>query len=394
MKKLIFALVTITVIGAAGYIFYPGQTVGASEGHDGGGAPQAMPVETVTIKPQAIQLWKSFSGSIVAVDQAEIRPQVSGRITEIKFEDGQHVEKGDVLIIIDPRPYEATVNQAIAALKTAENQAALAKKEFDRAKNLIKTEAISQSLMDERSNDYDDAKALVQGAKAVLQLAEVNLDYAFVKAPISGKVSRAEITEGNLVQSGAGAPLLTTVVSNDVVYADFEVDENTYIQSIRNLGDKKISDIPVRINILDGELEYKGKIHSVDNRIDATSGTIRVRSIFENKDKLLLPGMTVTVAVGSPADKKQIIITERAIGTDQDRKFVYVIENGVATYRQVSIGESTNGSRIVQSGLKEGDVVISEGIVRLRPNTPVVPKSQMQKPPRQDKSAKAENHEE
>ncbi len=390
MKKFVFALILIGAIGTAGYIFYPWQSVDASEGQEGQTGP--MPVETVTIKPQPIQLWKSFSGNIVAVDQAEIRPQVSGRITEIKFEDGQYVEKGDVLIIIDPRPYEATVNQAKAALQAAENEAALAKKEFERAKNLIKTQAISQSLMDERSNDYDDAQALVQGAKAALQLAEVNLDYAYVKAPISGKVSRAEITEGNLVQSGAGAPLLTTVVANEKVYADFEVDEKTYIQSIRNLGDKKLSDIPVRINLLEGEVQYKGTIHSVDNRIDAATGTIRVRSIFENKDELLLPGMTVTVSVGSAADEEQIIVTERAIGTDQDRKFVYVIENGMATYRQVKIGESTNGSRIVLSGLKDGDKVISEGIVRLRPNTPVMPKSEMQSAPKAEHSAEAENH--
>ena len=369
--KMMAILGIVIVALGGGFLFHSLTTAQASEEMQAG-APQAMPVEAGIVMPEKIQIWKNFSGHVVAVDVAEIRPQVSGRITELRFEDGQHVKKGDTLIVIDPRPYQAALNQAKAGLEAAKTQADLADKEYYRATKLIDTEAISQSLLDRRTDNRRTALAAVQGAKALVESARINLDYAYVKAPISGKISRAEITEGNVVQTGSSAPLLTTIVADEKVYVDFEVDERTYLNSIGSVNDA--SNIPVRLKLLSADLEYNGVVHSFDNRIDRASGTIRARAIFDNNDGTLLPGMSVSVLMGGTGDEEKILITERAIGTDQDRKFVYVInDKNTAEYREVKLGESINGMRVVLSGLKEGETVITDGLVRIRPNMPVTP---------------------
>lgn len=282
-------------------------------------------------------------------------------------------------MIIDPRPFKAELERAQAILKQVETQAAYAEKEYNRAKKLIKTEAISQSQLDEKTNVQTISNAEILAAEAAVETAKINLDYAYVKAPISGKVSRAEITEGNLVQAGLTAPLLTTIVADERVYIDFEVDEQTYIKYVRGTDLSKYK-IPVKINIAGEKHDYAGYIDSFDNQIDPFSGTIRARAIFDNSDKGLLPGMSVSVMMGAGENQKQIMVSERAIGTDQDRKFVLVIdEKNIATYRAVSVGKSLNGRRVIKSGLNEGDRVITEGIVRVRPGMPVVTKSELSK---------------
>ena len=376
-KKTKYAIAALAILAVGlGTTFMftgAGHTESSEEGAQQS-APQAMPVEVVEVAPEKMRIWKSFSGHVVAVDQAEIRPQVSGRITEVRFEDGQHVQKGDVLIVIDPRPYEASLNQAKAAYEAAETQAALADKEYQRAKKLISSDAISQSTLDARENNRKSTIADVQGAKAALERAEIDLDYAFVKAPISGKISRAEVTEGNLVQAGPSAPLLTSVVSDEKVYVDFEVDERTYISSVQAMPKSADKKIPVRIELLGNAQQYEGVIHSFDNRIDRASGTIRARAIFDNEDGLLLPGMSVSVNMGG-SDEERILLTERAIGTDQDRKFVFTVNGDkVAKYREVKIGESIKGRRVILSGLETGEKVISEGLALIRPGMPVTPK--------------------
>jgi multidrug efflux system membrane fusion protein len=362
------------------YLYMQDHQATAAETAQAATPPQAMPVSTATIKPQQVQIWQNFSGHVVAVDQAEIRPQVSGRITEIKFTDGQHVEKGDILIVIDPRPYEARLSQAKAALEAAKTQSNLAAKEYQRALKLINTDAISQSMLDERTNDHQAAIAAEEGARAALQSAEIDLDYAYVKAPISGKISRAEITEGNLVQTGANAPLLTAIVSDEKVYVDFEVDERTYLSTVPRGKNANAQDIAVRLKLTGSDDEFQGVIHSFDNRIDPTTGTIRARAIFDNPEGMLLPGMSVSVFMGGASDAPKIVVSERAIGTDQDRKFVYVIgDAGIVEYREVTIGDSIAGQRVILSGLMPGDTVITEGLVRIRPGMPVTPKEAMPK---------------
>ncbi|MGH1406537.1 MAG: efflux RND transporter periplasmic adaptor subunit [Rhodomicrobiaceae bacterium] len=340
-------------------------------------APKGMPVDVTIVKPENIQVWNQYSGRVVAVDRAQLRPQVSGRITEIRFKDGQNVNKGDILIVIDPRPYEANLKQAQATLTTAKTQVTLAEKEYERAKSLVAKKAVSESILDTRKNNFIVAKANLLRAEAGVDTAKINIDYAFVKAPISGKVSRAEITEGNLVQAGVNAPLLTSIISNKKVYVDFEVDERTYIKTARATPEGALNKIPVRVKLSEGNNHQAGNLHSFDNQIDQSTGTIRGRALFENTKKLLLPGMSVTVKMGvsNSQNIKQIAITERAIGTDQDRKFVYVVsKKNTAEYREVTIGANIGGRRLITSGLKENDVVIVEGLARIRPNMPVAPK--------------------
>ena len=204
-------------------------------------------------------------------------------------------------------------------------------------------------------------------------MPETNTVFSLL-APISGKVSRAEITEGNLVQAGGSAPLLTSIVADDQLYVDFEVDEKTYINSRQHVGSTEENPTQVRLKLPGSEKEFHGYVHSFDNQINPSSGTVRARALFENEDKMLLPGMSVSVMMGSPGDQERILVSERAIGTDQDRKFVYVVnsENKTA-YREIKIGESVDGKRIVLSGLEQGDMVITEGIMRIRPDMPVSP---------------------
>lgn len=374
--KIIMALVLggLALTGAG--VVWHGSVGIAAEEAPAEGMPPAMPVDTAVIKSEPVQVWSKFSGHIVAVDQAELRPQISGRITEIKFKDGQYVQKDEVLMVIDPRPYEAALSQAKAALSMAETKVDLAQKEYGRSKKLVKTSAVSESVVDERASAQKSGEAAVQEAKALVDMAQINLDYAFVKAPIAGKISRAEITVGNLVQAGPGAPLLTSIVADEKVYVDFEVDDQTYIECSRGKTLEDIANIPVRVKLVGDETYYKGSIHSFDNRIDPSSGTIRARAIFDNTSKALLPGMSVSVEVGKPGGEARMVVSERAIGTDQDRKFVYVIDDkGFSSYREIKIGESVDGKRIVLSGLKPDETVITEGIMRIRPGMPVTPKT-------------------
>jgi multidrug efflux system membrane fusion protein len=385
MKKLIIFIVIIFAVGCGSFYFYKNTQVIAQEDagvHGGGGMHQAMPVITATVESKPVYIWKNFSGRLSAVDYVEVRPQVSGKIQEIHFKDGQRVNKDDVIITIDPRPYEAAANQAKAAVKSAENSSSLASKEARRAETLAKTSAVSQKILDERINNERVARAAVEEAKAALEQTQINLDYASVKAPISGRLSRIEITEGNLVQA-ATAPILTTIVSDEGIYADFDVDEQTYLSHIRQMAKTQQDEakIPVRIQIGEnGQNDgYEGFIYSFDNRIDPASGTIRARALIPNKDDSLLPGMFARIDVGSAQAEDRIVITDKAIGTDQDRKFVYIIdENGQTAYREVHLGSSIDGGHVITDGLKEGDVIITEGIVKIRPGMPVTPKTDEQ----------------
>lgn len=379
--KLLLGIGFLVVIGVGAHMLMRNGDAGPNSAHAQGapGAMPAVPVPVVVIEEASVEIWKSFPGRLSAVDSVELRPQVSGTIKEIKFEDGQTVKAGDVLFVIDPRPYEAEVAQAKAELESANNQYDLASKELKRAQELINTGAIPKRTYDERLNNELVAKNAITSAEARLKRAQLNLDYAYVKAPISGRVSRAEITEGNLVDAGANAPILTTIVSSEGIYADFEVDEQTYLSHVRggikDQGDEK--KIPVKLSLQSApDAVYEGNIQSFDNRIDTASGTIRARAHFANEDGTLLPGMFVSVKLGAADERAALIVPERAIGTDQNRKFVYVVTNGKVAYREVTLGENVNGSRVVLSGLEVGDQVIVDGLMKMHPDMPVTPQIQ------------------
>ena len=334
------------------------------------GITPAVPVNTITVQPQQTRIWSQFSGKLDAVDYAEIRPEVAGRITEIRFKDGQTVKQGDVLFVIDPRPYQAAAAKASADLQSARTNAALAKSNLARADNLRKEGAIAAQTFDQSVNASAVASAAIASAEATAAQARLDVDHAYVKAPISGRVSRAEITVGNLVQVATGAPLLTSIVSNDGIYADFDVDEQTYVQSIhaRAGTTDQQQKIPVELTLSGDGHVYKGFIQSFDNRINTGSGTIRARARFDNADGALVPGMFVSVRLADAGDSAVLLVPERAIGTDQSKKFVYVVDrNGKAAFREITLGQSVDGSRVVASGLQPGERVIVDGIQHIVP---------------------------
>jgi multidrug efflux system membrane fusion protein len=374
-KKRAFLLSGIAAIAIWGGTFAFQQLSNANAQPAATEAP-AVPVTVETVKADDVRVWSEFSGRLHAVDYAEIRPEVSGRITEVRFKDGQPVKKGDILFVIDPRPYQAALAKAEANLASARTNAGFAQTEFDRAAMLIKSQAIAQRLYDERANAKRVADAALQAAEAEVIQAKVDIDHAYVKAPIAGRLSRAEITLGNLVQTGPNAPLLTSIVSNDGIYADFEVDEQTYLQSI--LAEAGTQDeeqrIPVELRVQGDDRVYKGTIDSFDNRINTASGTIRARAKFTNKDASLVPGMFVSVKLGGSMKSNALLVPGRAIGNDQNKKFIYVVGNGnKVAYREVALGEQVDGKRIVLSGLHPGERVIVDGLQHIAPEVTVQP---------------------
>lgn len=336
-------------------------------------APAEAPmVEVQTVQKQNIRVWSQYSGRLQAVDYAEIRPEVAGRITEIRFQDGQIVNAGDILLVIDPSSYEAQVEKAAANLASAAAKAKFTKAELDRAETLIASQAISQTSRDQRINENRSAQANMNAAEADLKQAKINLDRAFVKAPISGRTGRPEITIGNLVQSSPNAPLLTSIVSSAEIYADFEVDEQTYIRSIRNSATTIDQEhlVPVELTLQnDAEHIYKGTIYSFDNHINSQTGTIRARAKFGNEDGKLIPGMFASINMANGSDDTALAIPENAISADQNKKFTYIVgaDNKVA-YRELTLGQKVNGQRIILKGIEVGDRVIISGLQQLRPD--------------------------
>ena len=375
-KFLLSAATVLVLIGGFGVVqtLMPASAVGQM-----GGEMPAMPVPYITVEQKPVEIWKDFSARLSAVDFVEIRPQVSGLIEKVHFTDGQIVQKDDLLYTIDPRPYAAAVAQAKADLSAAYSEVAYAKQELARAEELIKTGALSKQVYDQRVNARKVASNAVGAAEARVKSAQVDLDNASIKAPITGRISRTEITEGNLV-SDSNAPLLTTIVSDRDIYADFEIDERTYLQFIRTKAGQTLEseqEIPVRLQMNADKKWYEGKIKSFDNRINPSSGTIRARAIFTNEDGALLPGMFTRVQIGSPSEESVITIPEKAIATDQSRKYVLVVGEGdVAEYRQITPGETIGADRVIISGLNVGDRVIIDNLMKVRPGAKIQPMTQ------------------
>lgn len=376
-KLLLSAATILTLVGAialGSQIIYTPEAFSQT-----GGEMPAMPVPYVSVEQKPVEIWKDFSARLAAVDFVEIRPQVSGLINKVHFTEGQIVQKGALLYTIDPRPYAAAVAQARADLAAANSDVVYAKKELERAEELIKTGALSKQVYDQRTNATKVANNNVAAAAARVKSAQVDLDNASIRAPITGRISRTEITGGNLVNS-TNAPLLTTIVSDKEIHADFEIDEKTYLQFIRAKAGQDLASeqgVPVRLQMNSDKKWYEGKITSFDNRINPSSGTIRARALFANEDNVLLPGMFTKVQIGSPSEESVISIPEKAIATDQNRKYVLVVgEGNVAEYRQITPGETLGANRVITSGLSIGDRVIVDNLMKLRPGAKVQPMTQ------------------
>ncbi len=371
-RKVAAAAAALLLAGVAGIAVTHGKATPMASAHATEAAPPAAQVDVATVVAKSLSEWHSYSGRLEAVDKVDIKPLVAGRIVAVHFQDGALVKKGDVLFTIDPKPFQAEVDRAEAQVAAAQAKAAHAASESARADRLLDGNAIARRDFDERKNAERESAAELKAARAALDAARVNLSYTQLLAPVSGRVSRAELTVGNVVSTGASAPLLTTLVSVSPMYASFSVDEQTYLRYLRSA-----SKAPVALGLANEQgYSRNGVVVSVDNRLDTTSGTIRVRAAFDNADGSLLPGLYARVKVGGAEERAAVLVDDSAIGTDQARKFVLAVDaDDKAQYREVTLGNLHEGLRIVESGLKEGDRIVVNGIQRVRPGEKIAAKN-------------------
>ena len=317
-----------------------------------------------------------FTGHFDAVNAVDIRPRVAGYVQRVAFTEGATVRKGDALFVIDPRPYEAEVARAEAELERARTRKELAVMEVERAQRLVSTQAISREELDARTSARAESDAAFRAAEAQLRIARLNLEWTVVRAPITGRVSRAEVTAGNLVQAGPGASTpLTTSVSLDPIYVYFDSDEQKYLKYER-AGGGHAAGRPVFVGLAtDSGFPYQGRLDFVDNRVDRSAGTIRLRAVLANPAQRFAPGLFAHVRVVGGNRRPATLIQDQSVGTDQDRKFVLVLKaDSTVEYRPVTLGRMVGGLRAVESGLEPGEQVVINGLMRVRPGMKVAAK--------------------
>jgi membrane fusion protein, multidrug efflux system len=342
-------------------------------------APQAMPVTVATVLERSITEWDEFSGRLEATERVDVRSRVSGYVEAVHFAPGSVVAKGATLFTIDAKPFAAEVSRAEALLASAQARLALTTSELARAQRLLDDHAIAQREFDERQNAQRDAQAALQSAQASLDLARLNLGYTRITAPIGGRVGRAEVTVGNLVAAGAGGATLASIVSTSPIYATFEADEQTFLkyaaQARRAAAGRARGQLPIYMGLAnESGHPHEGRIESVDNALDPQSGTIRVRALFDNRDGTLTPGLFARLKVGGGGERAALQVDDRAIGTDQSKKFVFVVgaDQRVA-YREVKLGALVDGLRVIREGLQPGESIVINGVQRVRPGMAVAP---------------------
>lgn len=342
------------------------------------GPPPAVAASVAVVKAKETAPTNEFSGRLEAVDRVEVRSRVSGAIQEVHFREGALVKQGDLLIRIDPALYAAEVARAEGQVSAARARVVMTKSDLERGQQLSDSRTITLRELDSRTNAFTEAEANLKAAEAALQTARLNLDYTEVRAPVSGRVGKIEYTVGNLIVAGAGAPVLTTLVSVNPIYASFNADEEVVTRALAALADEAgqgdISQIPVEMSINASAALRKGRVQFIDNQVEARSGTVRVRAVFDNADGRLMPGQFARLAMGQPKTEQMLLVSERAIGTDQNKKFVMVVDDAdKVEYREVTLGVSVDGLRVVTSGLKDGERIVVNGLQRVRPGSVIKP---------------------
>lgn len=378
-RAVIVAGASLLVLGVSlgGLTIATSSTVAADKTAEA--APQAIPVGVATVREENISAWEEFSGRLEAVDRVEIRPRVAGQIKSVHFREGALVRQGDLLFTIDPAPYAAEVARAKAQVAAAEARLTLTRSADTRAQRLLTDNAISRGEAESRQNDLQEAEANLAAAQAQLQSASLNLGYTQVRAPVSGRVGRIDVTQGNLVASGPASPMLTTLVSVSPIYASFDASEAVITRTLEALktsgANLAFERVPVTLDT--GESEpIEGKLQLIDNQFDSLSGTVRARAVFSNSEGRLIPGQFVRVRMGEASTRPAVLIHELAVGTDQDKRFVYVVgKDNTVEYREVRLGAAVNGLRIVTSGLKPGERIVVSGLQALRPGTLIAPQA-------------------
>ena len=341
-------------------------------------AAPAPPPPTVTVaRPVAKKIVEhsEYTGRLAAIQNVSVRPRVSGYITQIPFKEGSIVKKDDLLYVIDPRPYQATLEQANGQLQQAQAQQKLNDIDFVRAQKLLATKVSSNEEFDQAATSKVQAAAQVAAAQATVDSAKLNLDFTQVTSPIDGRISRQDVTIGNLVANDT--TVLTNIVSVDPIYAYADVDENAVVNYQKLVAEGKLKnarDSKVEVAVaLGGEqgFPHRGYIDFIDNQINTATGTLSVRGVFPNSDGNLLPGMFIRMQVPTSGEIEALLITDRAVGSDQGEKFVYVLAGDKVERRTVTLGPVIDGLRVVTQGLQAQDQIVIEGLMKVRPDAPV-----------------------
>jgi membrane fusion protein, multidrug efflux system len=346
--------------------------------------PQAPPPPAVTVSQPVVRdvvEWDEYQGRMDAVDMVEVCARVTGYLQSINFKDGAEVRQGDLLFVIDPRPYQADLDRAEADLQQAQTRFELASNELARGERLLKARAISEEEADSRSKGERTSAAAIQSARAAVEMAQLNMEYTRVTAPISGRIGRKLITEGNLVNGNlAQSTLLTTIVSLDPIYCYFDADERAiikYQQLAREGRGDDIRDGKMACRLeLAGEtgFPHQGVLDFVDNRVDSATGTLRVRGVFANPDRSLQPGFFARVRVPGSAKYSALLVPDQAVGADQGQKFVYAVDDrNTVEYKIVDLGPMIDGLRVVRAGLLSNDWIVVNGLMSVRPGAKVNP---------------------
>ncbi|MGV3516924.1 efflux RND transporter periplasmic adaptor subunit [Luteitalea sp.] len=342
--------------------------------------PAAPMLPTVTVAAaigRDITEWDEFTGRLEAVNTVEVRPRVSGYVSHVRFHEGAVVRKGDLLFQIDPRPFQAEVDRLRAELERTRATQRRAQSELERARRLTTENAMAGEEFERRASVAEQGVAEIAAVEAALRAAELNLEFTRVIAPISGRVGRAIVTEGNLVSTGPGeGTLLATVVSLDPMYAAFDADEATFLAQTRQArarGRGARAAVPIRMALAGDEtFAHEGRLHFLDNQLDPATGTIRVRAIFGNADGALTPGLFVRLRMPGRRAYPAVLIEDRAVGTDLDKRFVYTVDGqGVVASKPVTLGPIVDGLRVVRTGVTAGDDVVVNGLQRVRPGVRV-----------------------
>jgi len=345
--------------------------------------PPPRPPPSVTANQPAqreVVEWDEYPGRLEAVDMVEVRARVSGYLQSVHFKEGAEVKTGDLLFVIDPRPYQAELDRTDAELKQAQTRLELAINDLARAERLLKSKAISEEEADSRSKAKREVEAAVQSARASVEMAKLNLEYTHITAPIGGRISRKMVTEGNLINAGQGqSTLLTTIVSLDPIYCYVYADEHSVLkyQQLAREG-KRVSareaQIPCELGLSNEQgFPHHGVVDFVDNRVDPNTGTMRARGVFPNQDRFLTPGFFARLRVTGSAKYQALLVPDQAIGTDQAQKFVYVInQKDEAEYRPVKLGPVVDGLRVLHDGIHAGEWVVVDGLMTVRPGAKVM----------------------
>jgi multidrug efflux system membrane fusion protein len=348
-----------------------------------GGPPPPPQVSVAAVIEKEVADWDEFTGRLEAVERVEIRPRISGYVEKIHFQQGAEVKKGDLLFEIDPRPLQAELARAEADLARANSRLDLAQSDLARAEELLQSKAISQQGYEQLTSSRQDSDAAVKAAQAAVLTARLNLDYTKIRSPINGRTSRAEVTAGNLV-TGGGAPstLLTTIVSLDPIYAYFEGDEQVYLKyaELSRRGERPSSRDkrnPIYLGLSSEEGHpHQGYVDFVDNALNPQTGTIRARAVFDNKQRQFTPGLFARLKLMGSGTYKAMLVNDKAVGTDQSKKFVLVVgADNKALYREVKLGPVIDGLRVVKLGLNGGDLIVVNGLQRVRPGDAVTPQT-------------------